>query len=178
MIIPLQQAQRFDPNITQDQLDGFEASIRQITSNNFQVKDVRGHGITIAENVVSFKRDLLTKSVRVGDTIEIYGAGINDGLYTIKDVNGLLLTLDVAPRVSGVFREAIASLVVYPADVKVGIENLIKYDVKMGSKIGVKSETVSRMSTTYYDVNSAESTSGYPANLMNFIKKYEKMRWG
>jgi len=178
VILTLREAQKYDPEITQDQLDGFEASLRQITSNNFQVKGIRGYGVTISDDTIVTRRDEISGSIRKGDTLEIYGAGVNDGLYTVKDVVGTIITLECAPRVAGVFREAIVSLVVYPADIKIGISNLIKYDVKMGSKIGVKSETISRMSTTYYDATAAESVSGYPASLMNFAKKYEKMRWG
>lgn len=48
----------------------------------------------------------------------------------------------------------------------------------MAGKIGIKSETISRMSTTYYDMTATENTDGYPSALLSFLKKYEKMRWG
>ena len=69
------------------------------------------------------------------------------------------------------------TLVQYPADVTRGIKKLIAYDKKMASKIGIKSESISRMSTTYYDVNASENIDGYPASLLSFLTKYEKMRW-
>lgn len=178
MIISLSDAQQINSSVTQADLDAFEQTIRQLTANTFQVKGVRAHGITIAGDAVSFKRDELTKSIIEGDTLEMHGAGANDGLYTVKAKTEHHITLDRPPRVSGSFPNAILSLVVYPADIRAGVIKLLQYDAKMGSKVGVKSETVSRMSTTYYDVNSSESMSGYPANLMSFIKKYEKMRWG
>lgn len=178
MIIKLTEAQGINSSLTQADLDAFEASIRQLSANNFQVDGVRGRGLVIDGKKLTFKSDKITQSVIVDDTIEIYGAGVNDGLYVVEAKDGAELTLTVAPRVSGTFGSAIASLVMYPADIRAGVIKLIEYDKKMGSKVGVKSETISRMSTTYYDATASESTSGYPASLMNFIKKYEKMRWG
>lgn len=178
MIISLAEAQGIDSSITQADLDAFEQSIRQLTANTFQVKGVRGRGITINGKKVTITHDELTKSIIATDTLELYGAGANDGLYVVESITDGEITLDRAPRVSGTFSSAILSLVVYPADIRAGVIKLIEYDKKMGSKVGIKSETISRMSTTYYDATASESTSGYPASLMNFIKKYEKMRWG
>lgn len=178
MIISLSDAQKINSAITQADLDAFEQTIRQITANTFQVKGVRARGIIIAGDTVAFKHDNLTESVIENDTLELHGAGVNDGLYTVKSKTESSIVLDRAPRRAGSFSEAILSLVVYPADIRAGVIKLLQYDVKMASKLGVKSETVSRMSTTYYDVNSSESMSGYPSSLLNFVKKYEKMRWG
>lgn len=178
MIITLADAQTIDPTITQDRLDSYETAIRAITHNNFQLPEVRGRGLTISGDVVTFDRDNLTEALLAGDTVQLGGAGANDGLYTAKSVADGSLTLSDAPRLSGYFSAAIVTLVQYPADVKEGVRRLIEYDKKMASKTGVKSETISRMSVTYYDANSAESVSGYPANLMSFVKKYAKMYWG
>ena len=65
----------------------------------------------------------------------------------------------------------------YPTDIKRGIKKLIEYDKTMTGKIGIKSESIARMSVTYYDVNSTENTDGYPSSLLSFLRKYEKMRW-
>ena len=69
------------------------------------------------------------------------------------------------------------TLVEYPADILSGVVKLLKYDAKMGDKLGLKSESVSRMSKTYYDVNASENIEGYPAALMSFLDKYKELRW-
>ena len=178
MIITLQAAQAIDSSITQDMLDSYETAIRQLTHNNFQVTVVRAWEVTVDGDTVTFKRDDLTAAIKVNDTVELSNTAANDGLYTVKVKAGATLTLDRPPRLPGTFSDAILTWVDYPADVKEGVRKLIAYDKKMAAKLGVKSETISRLSVTYYDANSSESVSGYPANLMSFIKKYTKMHWG
>lgn len=178
MIITLQEAQAIDSSITQGALDSYEAAIRQLTNNNFQVSKVRARGLTIDDDKVTAKNDKLTKAVREGDTVEINGTSADDGLYTIKAIDGPTVTLDKTLRVAGDYRDAILTWVDYPADVKEGVRKLIEYDKKMKGKTGIKSETISRMSVTYFDATASESVGGYPANLMSFIKKYAKIRWG
>ena len=82
-----------------------------------------------------------------------------------------------APFFVGNSGRAMVTKVEYPADIKRGIKKLIEYDKAMAGKVGIKSETIARMSITYYDVNTAENTDGYPSSLLSFLKKYEKMRW-
>lgn len=178
MIITLQDAQAIDSSITQDALDAFETAIRQLTHNNFQVTSVRAWGVTVDGDTVTFRRDNLTPALKEGDTVELSNIPVNDGLYVVQSVENGEVKLDRAPRLAGTFSEAIMTLVEYPADVKQGVRNLIAYDKKMAGKTGIKAETISRMSVTYYDANASESVSGYPANLMSFIKKYAKMYWG
>ncbi|WP_250320431.1 hypothetical protein [Streptococcus lutetiensis] len=79
--------------------------------------------------------------------------------------------------ITEVSTRAILTKISYPADVLAGVKKLIKYDSKMAGKIGVKSESISRHSVTYYDVTAAESQEGYPATLLGFLKKYKKLRW-
>ncbi len=48
-----------------------------------------------------------------------------------------------------------------------GIEEL--YDLKsMGAKLGIKSESIARMSITYYDVNASDNIEGFPAAKFSF----------
>ncbi len=37
MIISLEKAKEIDPNITQNELDGYEQTVRHLTNNNFQM---------------------------------------------------------------------------------------------------------------------------------------------
>ena len=68
-------------------------------------------------------------------------------------------------------------LIVYPADVKMGVVNLLKWELTSREKAGVASETISRHSVTYRD-ETANTINGYPAHLMGFLKPYMKARFG
>lgn len=177
MIISLTEARALDPDINAEDLEAFEQSIRQLTNNNFQNKAVRFKRISLEEpNIIRVNESI--KGLRTGDTIEINYSRYNNGLYTVEEI--LKDTIEVAgePFLTEKNSDLMATLVSYPADIKRGVKKLIEYDKKMAGKVGIKSETISRMSTTYYDVNANENTDGFPAALLSFLKKYEKMRWG
>lgn len=176
MILSLEDAKKIDPNITQSALDAFEAAVRQLTNNNFQNRRVRYKGLRFIDpDQLEFQELLI--GLRAGDTIQVSNSTYNDGLYTIKDITSNTITVEAAKFYGYHTSEGFITKVEYPADIRAGIEKLIAYDKKMGAKQGIKSETISRMSVTYYDVNSTESVDGYPASLMNFLDKYNKMRW-
>lgn len=176
MIISLDDAQKLDSSIVQDDLDAFETSVRELTNNNFQNTHVRFKSIAfISENSILVKENII--GLRQGDTLEINYSHYNDGLYVVDGIVGQEISVQGMPFFVANSHNAMATLVQYPADVKRGIKKLIEYDKKMAGKIGIKSETISRMSTTYYDVNATENTEGYPSSLLSFLSKYEKMRW-
>jgi len=190
MIITLQDAQLIDPNITQERLDAYESAIRQLTNNNFQVLTARSIGATFEGALVTFddptppslkrKQDeALLKSVQVGDTVQINDAGTNDGLYVIEGIelpNQIILNRPV--RRNGHMPRAIVTWVNYPSDIAEGVRRLIAYDKRMLNKMGVRSESISRMRLDYYDTNAGNVLNGYPAILMGFIHKYIKIKWG
>lgn len=176
MILSLTEAQKLDPNIEQDDLDAFEQSVRGLTNNNFQNTAVRANRISLEEpNLIKLKGPI--KGLRKGDTVEVNYSSYNDGLYIVEEIleDSIKVAEESFLEESG--RDLMITLVQYPADIKKGIKKLIEYDKKMANKVGIKSETISRMSTTYYDVTAAENTDGYPSNLLSFLKKYKKMRW-
>lgn len=176
MIITLNEAVELDSAITQDDLDAFETSVRELTNNNFQNKHVRFKDVSfVTENTILVKE--VIKGLRVGDTVEVNYSYYNDGLYTVASIDGRQITVAEASFFEADSGCAMVTKVEYPADIKRGIKKLIEYDKKMANKIGIKSETISRMSTTYYDVNANDNTEGFPSSLLSFLKKYEKMRW-
>ena len=69
-------------------------------------------------------------------------------------------------------------LIVYPADVKMGVVNLLKWEFTSRDKAGVASETISRHSVTYRSDTETNYINGYPASLMGFLKPYMKARFG
>ncbi|RZI47964.1 hypothetical protein [Lactococcus kimchii] len=188
MIITLDDAQLINPSIDQSALDGLEQSIRALTHNKFQNLNIRFYQFKVTnEDTLEFNEALAY--LRPNDTIEISNTwsqtgsglnqdiGVNDGLCVIEEINDKTIKLKDATLFNGSFQSAFITKISYPPDVVEGVKKLLQYDVSMGDKLGIKSESISRMSVTYYDVNSNESINGYPASLFGFIKKYKKMRW-
>ena len=176
MIITLGDARAIDDSITQEDLDAFEVAFRSLTNNNFQNKHIRFKDIEfVGENLIAVKDPIV--GIKTGDTIEVNYSHYNDGLYVVEELTGKQIKVQGTPFFVANTSGSMLTLVQYPADVVRGIKKLIAYDKKMASKIGIKSESISRMSITYYDVNASENVDGYPAALVSFLQKYEKMRW-
>lgn len=176
MIITLEEANKLDPGVTQDDLDAFEQSVRALTNNNFQNRNVRFKNVEIIEpNIIKLKD--APRGLRLNDTVEVNYSDFNDGLYVVEEILAGSLKIQGEPFLAEETSGIMVTKIEYPADISRGIRKLIEYDLKMGGKVGIKSETVSRMSTTYYDVDAKENIDGYPASLLSFLNKYEKMRW-
>lgn len=176
MIITLEKAKEVNKDVTQEDLDGIEVAIRELTNNNFQNRHVRLSG-----NIVFAKDTIASHDEMIGfvheKTIQVSDSKYNDGLYTIKEVVDQIITIDQDTLLPCSIREAFVTLVEYPADIVAGVKKLLAYDAKMGHKLGIKSETISRWTVSYYDQNASESVNGYPAAMMSFISKYRKVKW-
>ena len=145
--------------------EGIEDFIRQYTNNNFTVKNV-------TFNTPSTNGKLATVSplFKVGDTVLISNSKYNDGVYLLTDIDGTLnkeLFDDDNNKVT---------LVKYPPAIKLGVIKLLQYNVKMDSKMGISSESISRHSVSYAQPSS-DSIGGYPSSLMSFLKPYMKARF-
>lgn len=176
MIISLEDAEKINSDVTQDDLDGLEISIRELTNNPFQNHHVKVTGY------ISFTKDTInttgeTVGFRKCQTIQVSDSKYNDGLYVIEDLNDDFLKVANADFITCRTKDARVTLVEYPKDIISGVRKLLGYDAKMKDKTGLKSRTVSRLSETYFDQNAGESVNGYPAALMAFITKYRKIRW-
>lgn len=178
MILTLDEAKMIDPTVTAEDLDAYESMVRKLTNNNFQIIDIRYKGLSFSsENQITLKK--VPFGIRVGDTLQISDSVYNDMLATVDSIDDMTLTVAAqAPFFEGAFPRAFITKVQYPADIKYGVSGLIEYKKKMGSKLGIKSETIARMSVTYYDINAADNIEGFPASKFSFLKKYKKMRWG
>lgn len=177
MIITLEEAKKIDSNVTQDELDAYEIMVRHLTHNNFQNVKIRFCKIEFsANNKIILLSDPM--GLRVGDTIQISDSTYNDGLAVIETIEDRTLTVTTKePLFVGSFFGAFITKVKYPADIAYGVQRLIEYKQKMGNKLGIKSESISRMSTTYYDINASDNIEGFPASKFSFLKKYRKLRW-
>lgn len=65
----------------------------------------------------------------------------------------------------------------YPMDIKMGVVNLLKWDLENRDKVGIASEAISRHSVTYFNMDGDNSLMGYPRSLMGFLKPYMRARF-
>lgn len=178
MIMTVAELRQFVTTDEEDQalearLQALELLIRAYTNNNFQQRgfrieaDIRG-GVFMSESLIPFA---------VGDTVMISQSDLqSDCLCTIKAI-----TDDTTFAVNESCADddcILVTKVVYPADVKLGVANMLKWQLDNGDKAGVASETISRHSVTYFDMTGDNSAAGFPKALTGFLKPYMKARFG
>lgn len=66
----------------------------------------------------------------------------------------------------------------YPMDVKMGVIQMLLWDLDNRGKIGVQSESISRHSVTYYNLDKNTSSMGYPVALLGFLRPYKRAGFG
>lgn len=150
-------------------LHALELLIRKYTNNNFQVRGIR----TVC-GIMQQKLFTAYPLFSVGDTIEISQSIYNDGVYVIKEIEDGLLELDKNLLDES---EVLVTKVVYPEDVKMGVVNMIRWDLENRAKVGIQSETISRHSVTYFNMDGDNSIMGYPRSLLGFLQPYKKARF-
>ena len=152
-------------------LGAVELLIRRYTHNNFQNRNIRF--------VCSCSGTTLNGTnpyLKVGDTIEVSETGVNDGLYVITAMNAVNGTITVDKAMLAV-DNALVTKIEYPSEVKMGVINLLKWEVTGRDKTGIQSETISRHSVTYFNQTTDQTTAGYPASLMEFLRLYKRARF-
>ena len=111
--------------VLEGKLQALELLIRAYTNNNFQVRAFRAVAVAVAEgNKLLFNSPVPFK---VGDTIQISESNfMQDELVTVETVAGSSITVsgDLSDE-SGV----VVTKVKYPMDVKMGIVNLMKWEL-------------------------------------------------
>lgn len=158
-----------DPELLAMNLDAVESLVRSYTNNNFQNRNMRMEAISKDGVLIGH-----TPFFIVGDTVQISQSPLNDGLYVIKDIKGCSIRLNKG------LHDAIFNLItkiVYPSDVKKGVIDLMLWERENRQKVGIKSETLSRRSVTYYDQDASNQVMGYPVSLLGFLKPYMKARF-
>lgn len=150
-------------------LKAVESLVRSYTNNNFQNRAMRIRAPSrngILEGRCHYFRE--------GDTVQISQSAVNDGLYVITGLQENEIRLD------GILYDCpqnIVAKVEYPADVQKGVVDLMLWEKENRGKVGIKSETLSRHSVTYYDQDSANQVMGYPISLLGFLEPYRKARF-
>ena len=152
-------------------LAGIEQQIRGYTHNNFQV---RGTGRICDVVGGTFTMEALNP-YEVGDTVQISGSGKNDGLYTVNEVNEFTFTVNEKTRDE---IDVYVTAVRYPADIKLGVINMMTWELENRTKAGIQSETISRHTVNYINLDEWNSAMGYPASLVQFLKPHMKSRFG
>lgn len=158
-----------DADFMKRKLDAVELLIRKYTNNNFQNKNIRFLADSVGTTLngsSSFLKD--------GDTIQISESRVNDGLYVIKQINESSLVVD-RPLFS--IDHNLVTKVEYPVDVQMGVINLMKWEITNRNKVGIKSESLSRHSVTYFDQDANNQVMGYPVSLLGFLEPYKKARF-
>ena len=155
-------------NVLERKIRAIERLIRSETNNNFQDRAVR-------LRVPSCGGSLIGSSpyLAAGDTVEVSDS-VNKGLYTVVEVDEDHIKVDKTLYECPVNT---VTKVVYPEDVQEGVLNMLQWEFTMRSKTGIKNETLSRHSVTYYDMDAQNSLDGYPASLIGFLEPYRQMRW-
>ena len=160
--------------VLEAKLQALELLIRAYTNNNFQIRAFRAVAVAVAQgNKLLFNSPVPFK---VGDTLQITESDfMQDELVTV------LTVADSSITVSGELSDesgVVVTKVKYPTDVKMGIVNLMKWELDNREKVGVASESISRHSVTYVDQTGDNTVMGYPVALMGFLKPYRKARFG
>lgn len=157
-----------DISILQEKLNAIELLIRKYTNNNFQNRNVRfmasANGKVLNGN---------SPFLKVGDTVQISDSGVNDGLYVVQDVSE---TVTIDTELFPVEKNLVTKIE-YPVDVKMGVVNLMRWEITTRNKVGIKSESISRHSVTYYDQDKNNQVMGYPVALLGFLEPYKKARF-
>lgn len=156
-------------SVIADKLKAVELSIRAYTNNNFQNRYVRFLAESLGNRLMG-----VSDFLKVGDTVQISQSKVNDGLYTITEISDTFIRVD-----DNLYRypDNLVTKVEYPADIKAGVIDLLKWEVKNRQKVGIKSETLSRHSVSYYDQDANNQVMGYPVALLGFLKPYIKARF-
>lgn len=148
-------------------LKKIEYAIRSHTHNKFLSKSIRFNS-AIENNTILFN----TPYIKKNDTVLIKNEFCND-IFTISEVaeNGLKIKEDIINSKNNLIVK-----VIYPFDVIEGALDVLEWDFTMRKKVGIKSETLSRHTTTYYDNDSNNTVNGYPVSVFGFLKSYIKAR--
>jgi len=175
LIITVEEFKRYVTTDEEDQalearLSALELLIRAYTHNNFQQRAIRKMADTASGTIV-----MDSNPFKMGDTVQITESFFNEGLFTITEADESAVTVkeDLIDE-----DDVLVTRVVYPMDVKMGVVNLMKWELERRDKVGISQESISRHDVTYESMNDDNSVMGYPKMLMGFLKPYMKARFG
>lgn len=150
-------------------LTAVEQTIRAYTNNNFQDRDYRRTadivgGLFVVEALTPFQ---------IGDTVQISESTLNKGLFTVASADDSTFAVEEAVKDE---KDILVTKIEYPADVVACCCSLMEWEVNNRGKVGIKSETLSRHSVTYFDQDANNQVMGYPVSLLGCLRAYRKAR--
>ena len=155
--------------ILEAKLRSIESLVRNYTNNNFQQRNIRFKCPAMQQKLF-----LSTDMLRVGDTVQISDSMYCDGVYTIISIIDGYIELNQTLFDES---EVLVTMVKYPDDVKMGVVNMMKWELENRDKVGIQSETISRHSVTYFNMDGDNSTMGFPKALLGFLNVYKRARF-
>lgn len=159
--------------VLEAKLQALELLIRAYTNNNFQKRAFRSVAVASSDKTLLCSSTIPFKA---GDTLQISESELQPGaLVTVASVSGNTITVNEELYDEG---GVVITKVDYPMDIKLGVANMLKWQLANGDKVGVASETISRHSVTYFNMDGDNSTMGFPKSLLGFLKPYMKARFG
>lgn len=152
--------------LIKSKLDGLESLIRLYTNNNFQNRNIRIECPSLDNNLIASSTYL-----KVGDTVQITNSKLNDGLYVIQEISNNIIKLD-----KNLYdcEYNMVTKIEYPEAVISTLVNILSWDEKYSSKMGIQSESIGRHSVSYFSQNDQNSLGGYPIHLFNPLKQFMK----
>lgn len=176
MILTAEELRRYMDTDEEDQalearLSALELLIRAYTHNNFQQRSVRRMADIYGDTIIMAS----SQPFKVGDTVQITSSDYNDGLFTVTAADDTTITVNGLAHDED---DVMVTKIAYPMDIKMGVVNLMKWELERRDKVGVSSETISRHSVTYESMTDENSVMGYPKMLMGFLKPYMRARFG
>ncbi len=168
----LRETNQFEGMNIQDiqmKLNAIEHLIRTYANNNFQNRNMRMCAV-IQDSIIIGSNPYF----KVGDTLQISDSKVNDGLYTITNIGDDIIEVE-EDLYDNPYN--LVTKIVYPADIKKGVIDMLVWEQEMRSKVGIKSETLSRHSVTYYDQDSSNQVMGYPVSILGFLQPYMRARF-
>lgn len=158
-----------DDQVLESKLQALEMLIRKYTNNNFQNRRIR----SVCESYGGNSLIGISPYIRVGDTVQL-SESINEGVCVVKSVDGITAIVD-KDLISE--KSVLVTKIEYPVDIKLGVINMMKWEIENRDKVGIQSETISRHSVTYFNMDGNNSTMGFPKSLLGFLKPYMKARF-
>lgn len=168
-----------DDSVLEAKIQALELAIRSYTNNNFQNRFFRSHvsidGLNQNGSILTCLDPVNDNMFPKGCTIQVSQSTMgNDAIYNV------LTIADGKITVSELLMDepkALVTRIMYPKDVIMGAVNMVSWDLNNRSKVGIQSETISRHSVTYFNMDGDNSIAGYPKSLLGFLEPYRKARF-
>ena len=151
-------------------LDAIEQAIRAYTNNSFQ-----NRGIRAACDVSGGRLYGDFTGFSVGDTVQISKSLYNAGLRVVAFLGGSQDEMSMEEPLTDE-TSVLVTKIEYPADVIACAVNMMEWEITNRGKIGIQSETLSRHSVTYFNMDGDNSVMGYPRSLLGCLAPYRKVR--